>query len=434
MTSGPVSDIDHPAAHPLVALVDGLDELREEAAGGQAWTLPPAALGGLLERLAVHQNWLNAVQLQLLREADRHQIGDAVGAANTAGWWANTTRTNKPTAHKMVALAAELDRDEHAPTAAAITAGAVSVEQAAVIVHAVDALPSDLVEPALRRDAEAHLVGLAAHHDPRELRLLGRRILDVIAPQISEAHEQTVLEREEHDALATATFVMNPDGHGSMIGRFKIPMLAGEILATHLRAIAAPRHRAAADTGFETDTEHLPQPTSAKVARPLRLGQAFVEYLETKAKTGIPKAGGIPATVVVTMTTENLLSGTGAATLGSGERISASEARRLICQANAYSAFLGTSSTELDLGRRTRFHTEPQRIAIGLRDKGCVVKDCDWPPTMSHIHHPQPWSTGGNTSYQNGMMICPHHHTLAHDNRYQMNTHTHGEITFTRRT
>jgi hypothetical protein len=376
-----------------------------------------------LPRLTRAKARLTEVELRTLVEADRNSVGDGLGFTNTPLWWANATRQTKPVAMGALKLAQALD-NSHEPTRTALAAGAMLPDQARVVIDAVEALPAPLVEPALRREAETHLVVLAEHHDPRELRILGRRILDVIAPEISEAHEKAVLEREEQAALATASFTMRPDGHGSMIGRFKIPTIAGEILAKHLTAIAAPRHRAAVDG----------EATPRTVARPLRLGQAFVEYLETRAKSGMPKAGGVAATVVVTMTMESLLGGDAAATLDSGERISASEARRLICEASSYSAFLGTRSQVLDLGRKTRFHTEPQRIAIALRDKGCAAADCDWPPGMSHVHHLDPWAKGGGTSVERGILLCPGHHTLAHDARYQMKTSKNGKVTFSRRT
>ena len=414
--------VNQDTTQPTARLLAGVGALLAEHHGAPVWTLTARELTAQLPELAVVIKELTALQLQMLREADRHQIGDAVGFANTAGWWATTTRMTKKDAHRQVALAAQLDDDAHAPTATAMNAGAVSVDQAAVILNAVEALPTELVPPALRRDAEKHLVALAEHHDTRELRILGRRILDVIAPEISEEHERQVLEREEQHALATASFTMNPDGHGSMVGRFKIPVLAGEMLAKHLNAIAAPRHQAAAG------------PLGEKVARPLRLGQAFTEYIETRPDTGAPKAGGIAATVVVTMTMENLLGSDRAATLDTGEHISASEARRLACEAGIIPVVLGTKSQVLDLGRKTRFHTEPQRIALMLRDGGCAAEHCDWPPGMCHAHHPSPWSRGGDTSVKNGMLLCPRHHTLAHDARYQLKTSPNGKVTFSRRT
>lgn len=152
--------------HPLVRLVDDLESTIAKAVGAPAWTLSTSQLAALLPRLARIKNTLDARTLSMLREADRHQIGDTVGAANTAGWWANTTRTTKKDAHRQVGMAARLDDETHTPTTAAMNTGAVSCDQAAVILDAVENLPTDLVDPALRRDAETHLVGLAAHHDP----------------------------------------------------------------------------------------------------------------------------------------------------------------------------------------------------------------------------------------------------------------------------
>lgn len=410
--------------HPLASLVLDLERLFDDLGNRPAWTLTPAELTDLLPRLARVRNRLEALELRMLREADRHQVGDPVGAANTAGWWANTTRTTKPAAHRQVALAGRLDQDPHTVTSEALAAGAVSVEQATVILDAVEALPGDLVTSVLRTDAEKHLVALAEHHDPKDLRVLGRKILDVLAPEAAEAHEQRILENEEAHVAATASFSIRPDGHGSMHGRFKIPTLAGEILAKHLAALAAPKHRAALEGQAED-----------RVSRPLRLGTAFVEYIETRSADDTPRAGGIAASVVVTMTMENLL-GTSeqAALLDTGTSISASEARRIACEAGIVPAVLGSKSQPLDLGRKTRFHTPTQRHALALRDRGCAASGCDWPPGMCHAHHTNPWSQGGHTSVQDGILLCPRHHTLAHDAHYQLKTDKSGRVTFTRRT
>jgi hypothetical protein len=372
----------------------------------------------LLPDLDVTIRRLEAVRLRLLREADRQGVGVDAGHASTASWWARTTMRTRPEAHRQVALAASLDDDAHAPVASAAGAGAVSPGQAAVIIDAVEALPAELVPPHTRRHAQTHLLDLAARHDPRELRILGRKILEVVAPDIAEDHERRILERQEQHAAATASFTMRPDGHGSMIGRFKIPALAGEILGKHLSALAAPKRH----------------PGEEKVSRPLRLGTAFTEYIETRTPDDTPRAGGVPATVVVTMTLADLLGAGKAATLDTGDTISASEARRLACEAGIIPAVLGTRSQVLDLGRKTRFHTEPQRIALALRDRGCAAEHCDWPPGMCHAHHATPWARGGATSVADGMLLCPRHHALAHDTRYQSKTAENGKVTFTRRT
>ena len=53
---------------------------------------------------------------------------------------------------------------------------------------------------------------------------------------------------------------------------------------------------------------------------------------------------------------------------------------------------------------------------------------------MCHIHHKTPWARGGKTSVKDGVPLCPRHHTLAHDHRYQLRTDKHGHVTFSRRT
>jgi 5-methylcytosine-specific restriction endonuclease McrA len=69
-----------------------------------------------------------------------------------------------------------------------------------------------------------------------------------------------------------------------------------------------------------------------------------------------------------------------------------------------------------------------------LRDGGCATVGCDWPPSMCHVHHRHPWSKGGATSVADAVMLCPRHHTVAHDHRYQMKTDRSGRVTFSRRT
>ena len=84
------------------------------------------------------------------------------------------------------------------------------------------------------------LLAHAVDHDAKALRVLGRRILDVVAPEIGEAHEARVLEAEEQAARAAASFTMVEDGHGRCHGRFTIPALHGQMLRKHLLAHAPP--------------------------------------------------------------------------------------------------------------------------------------------------------------------------------------------------
>ncbi len=159
----------------------------------------------------------------------------------------------------------------------ALADASINVEQAHVIVEAVDDLPADLVDAETRDKAVAFLLREARDHDAKALRILGRRLLEVAAPEVADAEEARRLEDEEAAARAKASLTMSDDGHGTCHGRFTLPSLHGSMLRKALLAIAAPaRHP---DRPAETPTKH-------------KLGLAFMEYLETRPEDSIPTAGG----------------------------------------------------------------------------------------------------------------------------------------------
>jgi len=73
-----------------------------------------------------------------------------------------------------------------------------------------------------------------------------------------------------------------------------------------------------------------------------------------------------------------------------------------------------------------------QRIAIRHRDQHCTSHGCDWPAAMCHVHHNTPWSRGGNTNLADARLLCPRHHTYAHNPKYQMKTIPNGRVIFSR--
>ena len=179
-------------------------------------------------------------------------------------------------------------------------------------------------------------------------------------------------------------------------------------------AYAAPKHRQHSGT-------------------PRGLGHAFCEYVTRYPVDRLPQAGGVDATVVVTMTLENLLGDSHTpAVLDTGDPISPSLARKLACQAGIIPVVLGGDSEILDVGRESRFHLKYQRIAIRVRDQHCTTLGCEWPAAMCHVHHNIPWSRGGKTSVKDGRLLCPRHHSYAHSPKYQMKTIPNGRVVFSR--
>jgi hypothetical protein len=138
----------------------------------------------------------------------------------------------------------------------ALAAGDLVVDQTRVIVQALDQLPADL-GPELIEQAETHLVAEAAHHTVRTLRVLGRRLLDVVAPKVAVAHEARLLEREEADALLATKLVLRDDGHGQVHGRFTLPSFHGAALQKMLLAWPPPSGSSPAPCGVPVRSDSV---------------------------------------------------------------------------------------------------------------------------------------------------------------------------------
>jgi len=171
-----------------------------------------------------------------------------------------------------------------------------------------------------------------------------------------------------------------------------------------LMAFTNPRHRAATEG---TGAPRRPGPQA--------MGRALCELIESIRDKDLPQTGGVGATIVVTIPLE-VLEGRleQACLLDTGGKISPGMARRLACQAGLIPIVLGGKSQVLDLGRKRRFHTRAQRLAIALRDQHCTEAGCDRPPAMCHTHHDIPWAHGGPTDVEHGRLLCPRHHARYH--------------------
>lgn len=415
--------IAHFDDHQVVAFARWLEADLAEIVDRPMWSMSTRDAEHALLALTRVRGQLDALLMRVLRQAEAVGAGLDTGATSTTNWWSHATRTTRAEAHRTARLARSLE--DHEEVGRALVAGDVRTEQARVVTEAVDALP-DVVEEGVPEAATRFLLEEAGEHDAKALRVLGRRVLEVVDPDAADADEARRLEAEEADALAAASFTLVDDGRGSCHGRFTVPSLHGAMLAKDLKA------RVARTPGKAVEGD--PGQVAPRYSRH-GMGLAFVDYIETRPRRSVPKAGGLAATVVVTMELETLLGGLKAASLDTGGRISAGEARRLACRAGIIPVVLGGPSVPLDVGRRRRFHTEAQRIAMGIRDGGCTADGCDAPPAMTEAHHDEvPWSRNGGTSVEKGRLLCPPHHRRIHDPAFQHHLDKHGKVRFTRRT
>ena len=394
--------------HPVHRFSGRLLEILDGLSGASVVGLSAEEAGEATVELTLALSRLTALKLATLARADRTDVAATTDATSTDAWLRSRLPLTAAATAREVRLARALDCDHHAATTAALADGTLLPDQAAVIVEAVDALPSSLAAEQ-RRTAEEHLVAEARQHDARALTILGRRLLEVVDPDLADAELARRLEAEEAAAARATSLTMSSDGQGRTSGRFVVPDLVGAMLRTQLQALANPS-RPDPIPRLEADGSRRPSPVV--------LGDAFVAYVERYPVDRLPETGGVAATVVVTMPLGTLEERLGSAQLlGSpGALLSPAAARRLACTAGVVPAVLGTDGRVLDHGRRARTATKAQRLALTVQQAGaCGIEHCGAPAAWCDAHHWRGrWADGATTDLDDLVLICPRHHTLAH--------------------
>ena len=261
--------------HRVASATAQLREIADGVVDVSVWSMTAAEAASTLVELTRLEAQVVELKARVAAHADELQVGHDAGATSTANWLAHTTKQTLPAAAGTVRLGYDLAT--HDLVRDALAAGELRTEQARVIIDAVRALPGDL-DPDLVIRAEHHLVGEAAHHDARTLRILGRRLLEVVAPDLADAHEADLLEKEEAKAAEATRLTMTDDGHGKTHGRFTLPTAQAAMLRKYLLALAAPKHLAATQGA---GVERRPGPE--------RLGRAFAELIERITARTFPR-------------------------------------------------------------------------------------------------------------------------------------------------
>lgn len=440
------------AARALLAAVD-----RAEFA-----MLADAEVGELLVQARRLQSQAEAVQVALVAEAQARELATRACLASGADWVSHLTTDSREVAAGGVWLAEALTTRYHA-TLDALAAGLLTADQARVIAKAADQIPAHAT-PDQVAAAENWILGKATGHGNRhgrpmstkDLRRAARRMCAVVSAELAAEHETRMLNKQSRHAENETWFSLHDRGNGTWTGRFVIPTLHATLLKALLDQLTAPRrwHR---DTnhpndpnddiggtgdpnddtdGTDTDTggtegpgRDPTLPGSGEMSWSERLGHGFCELLENLPTGGWSRNG---INLIVTTTLDTLRTGLGSATLGTGEPITAGDARRLACQAAILPAILDGDSVPLDLGRTRRLHDTYQRLALSLTHHTCAAAGCTRPLAWCEIHHPHPWATGGTTDLTNALPLCGWHHRRAHDPDWTLHQDHHGTWRFTR--
>jgi hypothetical protein len=394
-------------------IIEHLSSLTEELAALEPWTLTESEVRELVSAVQRTRTGLDAAMSRLVGCADQMGLPKDDGATSATAWLSNRVGMTKGEAAKLVGLSRVTSSSTEA-TRAAWATGDLSTEQAGVIMRAIDALP-DWCGDEERADAQAHLIRLAGQYNLDDLRRLANRVLEVIDPDGADEALGAKLREQERKAWDATRLTMKKRGNGLTRGVFEIGDADADTLRAAIEGIIAPRrNQLAAETfGFSADGwKNLP--------RDQKMGHAFTELINHLPKGALPQAGGLAATVAVTVDVDDLRTGQGTATNTSGTTVSAAKAQRLACNATLVALYLDSESRVVDHGMNRRLYDQHQRLVLAVRDQGCIFAGCDRPPAWCEAHHITWWSEDGPTDLDNAALLCHFHHFLVHEGEWQV--------------
>src|SRR6195952_3663557 len=290
-------------------------------------------------------------------------------------------------------------------TAAAQRNGQLGAGQLGVIRGFVHRLP-DFVDVETRAKAEAQLAGLGGEHRPDELAKLADKLTDCLNPDgdftdIDRAKRRgLIIGRQDLDGMSPISGWLNPEARATLDAVFA--------------KLAAPGMCNSADqTPCVSGT-----PSQAAIQADTRsLGQRNHDALLAAARAllasgDLGQHNGLPASIIVPTTLQELEAGAGRGLTGGGTLLPMSDVIRLGSPAHHYLAIFEHGKA-LALYHTKRLASPAQRIVLYARDRGCTFPGCTMPAYLCEVHHDDPYATHPVTDIDHLSLGCGPNHQLA---------------------
>jgi hypothetical protein len=347
---------------------------------------------------------------QLAEQADATELGGKLAPA-----LANRLQITRAEASRRIHEAEDLGErralnGEALPPVLPVTAeaqrnGAIGAGHVAVIRGFFHRLP-DFVDVETRQKAEAQLARLAGEHRPDELSKLADKLTDCLHPDgdfsdVDRAKRRGItIGRQDIDGMSAISGYLTPEARATF----------DAVLAK----LAAPGMCNSADeTPCVSGT-----PSQAAIQGDARsLGQRNHDALLAAARALLASGelgqhNGLPASVIVTTTLQELEAGAGKALTGGGTLLPMSDVIRLAGHAHHYLAIFDKGKA-LALYHTKRLASPAQRIVLYAKDRGCSFPGCSVPGYLCEVHHCNRYATNPVTDVNDLTFGCGPNHKLA---------------------
>jgi hypothetical protein len=292
-------------------------------------------------------------------------------------------------------------------TAKAWDAGLLDIDHLRTIQNFIRDLPED-IHPAQVEKAEAFLAQKATELRPDQLEKVADRLTSTLNPDGTFSEDYRAAQRgfqwcgrQRADGMSIARLVATPELRA---------MLEAWLAAFAAPGMCNPDDQSPTVTGEPVQTA---QDNDTRT-HPQRQHDALAALV--RGQLGDPTLGqhnGLPVTVIVSTTLEQLQSGAGQAVTGGGTLLPMRDLIRMASHAWHYlCVFDNHTERALYLGRSKRIATADQRIVLHSKDRGCTAPGCDIPGYLCQTHHVEEWADGGTTDIDRLTFACGAHHRL----------------------
>ena len=235
--------------------------------------------------------------------------------------------------------------------------------------------------------------------------------------------ERLVAQYRRAKKLEDAEFAMNLherrevtyyyDHDGCLVMKARIPADQGELIVKALEMVID-----------EQDLSEEPEPIAARRADALcEVAETYMNNSENSGSTADRYQ------LVVHVSADQVPSGQTHRHLDNGPHVTAVTSKRIACDCSKTMITEDENGEPLNIGRRSRSIPPPMRRALKARDGGCRFPGCTNHKFVDG-HHIIHWADGGETSLDNLVLLCRHHHRLVHEGGFDCRRSKDGEIYF----
>ena len=288
------------------------------------------------------------------------------------------------------------------PTVAAAQAkGLIGAEHVRIIRGFFKDLP-DAVDVETGHNCEQTLARVASEHTPDALRKAAERLLALVHPDgdfcdVDRARRRGItLGKQQADGMSAITGLADPELRATLeavLTKWAAPGMCNPddehpcVDGTPSQAHLDNDHRSAAQRTHD-----------ALIA----MGRSVL------ASGELGQHNGLPVTIIVSTTLQELHAGCGQAVTATGSLLPMTTVLRLASHSYHYLCIFDKATRRtLDLFRTRRIASPDQRIVLLSKYRGCTCPGCTVSGANSQVHHVTDWANGGHTNIDDLTLACP---------------------------